>query len=432
MQPIRSLALSWAGALLLPGCFLQPEPLPLASSFRIDATMSYENGGPGSELSESERFLMHLDGAANSSVAALFMSRGGTSSAELARDGSHIILREPVALPVTYRSGTSDAYVNFDALELEVIDRDGDGSADAVKGSGRGSFTFLVGSSEYREQFTARLNGERDDDAPRLYLRSIDGFPVLYGLLPVMDGLTLQADKLLQPVSTAHISFGDGTLAPLEMLPAGASYVTSFHTRAILPFDTEISVQFEPGLQDLAGIGFEDGLEPLLTMPDPGLFAEDGFEGELAAASSDVELVTGFGGLPAISGTRSLLVADNWSRLTMRVPLEEGDTHLRFQARALYEYESGSEFDCLAGNLRVGFPALDQIVTLTPAWNRDIKEDTGDGDLPIATPVTTVELALPEGAGSELIFDISNPPEEGPDGSFCLTAGLLIDDLRAE
>jgi len=425
MQPIRSLALSLTGALLLPGCFLEPDPLPLADSFRVDVTLSFENNGPGSELPEGTGFLLHLDGAAASSVAALFKSGDHASSAEFARDGSRIILREPVAVPKYYRSGTRDARVEFEALELEVLDHDGDGSADAVKGSGRGSFVFLVGDSRYGESFTAKFSGERDDDAPQLYSKTFDR-------LHVLDGLTLVASKPLQPAGTVHISFGDGAVVPLERLPAGASYVTSFQTGAILPFDTEISLQFGPEVQDLAGIGLEDSEEPLLTMLDPGMFAEDGFEGELAAVSYEVELVTSFDDLPAISGTRSLLVAHWSSALTMRVPLEEGDTHLRFQARALYD-DGEEPFDCLAGNLRVGFPALDQITTLSPAWNRDIKEDTGGGDFRFATPVTTVELALPAGAGSELIFDISNPTtEDDPYGGPCIPVGLLIDDLRAE
>jgi hypothetical protein len=158
------------------------------------------------------------------------------------------------------------------------------------------------------------------------------------------------------------------------------------------------------------------------------MFAEDGFEGELAAVSRGVEVVTGFGTLPAISGTRSLLVAESWSTLTMRVPLEEGDTHLRFQARALFDRESG--FGCPASNLRVGFPALDQITTISPAWSTEIEEDTGDERWTAATPVTTVEVALPAGAGGEVIFNVFRPSPLP--GRPCPGAGLLIDDLRAE
>jgi hypothetical protein len=165
MQPIHSLALSLAGAVLLPGCFFEstPEPLPLATSFQIDATLSFEYGGPGSELPESQRFLLHLDDAADSSVAALFMSSASTSSAEFARAGSNIILRESVVLPIDYRSGTDDARVTFEALDLEVLDRDGDGSADAVEGSGSGRFAFFAGDAEFNESFTIELSGELAD-----------------------------------------------------------------------------------------------------------------------------------------------------------------------------------------------------------------------------------------------------------------------------
>lgn len=170
MQPIRSLALSLAGAALLSGCFFEstpePAPLPLDTSFQVDATLSFEYGGPGSELPERQGFELFLNGAADSDVTALFLSSNGTSSGEFARAGSRLILSEPVALPTLHRPGTENAHLDFEALDLTVLDRDGDGSADAVEGSGSGSFTFFVGDTEFSESFTAEISGELDDGVP--------------------------------------------------------------------------------------------------------------------------------------------------------------------------------------------------------------------------------------------------------------------------
>lgn len=166
MQSIRFLALSLTGALLLPGCIFEstpePEPLPLAASFTVTATLSFEFGGPGSELPESHGFLLRLDDA-DASVAAIFTSSEGTSSGAFTRAGSEISLRAPVELALIPRPGTEDARLIMDSIDLLVLDRDGDGSADAVEGSGSGSYSFLVGDVELSESFTTVLVGELDD-----------------------------------------------------------------------------------------------------------------------------------------------------------------------------------------------------------------------------------------------------------------------------
>jgi hypothetical protein len=430
MRTTHSLALLSTGAALgLAGCTLPdtnpgptPDPLPLASSFNVAATLSFPPDNGSSGLPATEDFLLRLDDAADGSVVAVLADGSASTRAAFARTRTGISLRESVELSITpFGNGYWDARLSFDSLDLVPIDNDGDGSADVVEGSGSGEFSQLVGDVVQTVAFTIEMSGGLDDRTPYLS-NSVTMFEI-----PVMDGLTLIASEPLRLPSTARISVG-GKSIPLEMLPAGAPYVTEFRTRSILPFGAEVVTVIEPELLDLAGLGIEFGLERIGTPPDPGMFAEDGFEGELAAVSNGVEVVTGFGTLPAISGTRSLLVPESWSTLTMRVPLEEGDTHLRFEARALFDAVYG--LDCAPSRVRVGFPALDQITTIDPRWNRDIEEDTGDERWTAATPVTTVELALPDGAGNEVIFDIF---QLGPQpGRPCAEVGLLIDDLRAE
>lgn len=167
MQTIHSLALSLAGALLLPGCFeSMPEPLPLASTFEVLATLSFEYGGPGSELPESALILLRLDGDADADVAAMFTTTEGSASGAFVRAGSGIALRDAVAVPILSRPGTDDARLTMESIDLAVLDHDGDGSADAVEGSGIGTYAFLVGDVEFRESFTVEMSGELDDGAP--------------------------------------------------------------------------------------------------------------------------------------------------------------------------------------------------------------------------------------------------------------------------
>jgi hypothetical protein len=424
MHDLRSLVCLSAGtALGLTGCFVDsisekdPE-LPLASSFEVEATLSFPDDGefPGSP--DPQRLLLRLDDAADGSVVAVLAEGRFATSAAFARKGERLSLRESVQLSITPAgNGYSDARLTFDALDLVPVDNDGDGAADAVEGTGSGDFSQLMGDVEQLAAFTVQISGGLDEYAP--YLSS--GTEKIH----VLDGLRVVANEPLQAIRTAE-GVADGKAIPLEMLPAGAPYVTEFRSASILPFAAEVGVLFEDELRDLAGHEIEFGLERMETIADPGLFTEDGFEGALLAVSSGVEVVTGIGSLPALSGAQSVLVGESYGHLTMRVPLQEGDTHLRFEARVLHE--AGEVPGCAQRRLRLGFPALDEIEEHLPVWNLGADQETGDERWVSAGPLATMEFALPEGAGSEVIFNIK--PEHSNDR--CPAAALLIDDLRAE
>lgn len=174
MRNILSLVafLSAGTVLSLTGCMVEsepepgpapaprPEPLPLASSFWVESTLSFEYGGPGSELPESDSFVLRLDGAADANVAAIFTSGEDSTSSTFTRAGSSISLRDSVELPIIARPGTTDARLIMESIELTVLDRNGDGSADALEGSGSGTYSFLVGETEFSESFTAEMSGE--------------------------------------------------------------------------------------------------------------------------------------------------------------------------------------------------------------------------------------------------------------------------------
>lgn len=425
MHNLRSLVfLSTGTAMGLTGCFVdsiaEKDPgLPLASSFEVEATLSFPSDGELPGLPETQGLLLRLDDAADGSVVAVLAEGNFATSAAFARKGERLSLRESVQLSITPAgNGYSDARLTFDALDLVPIDNDGDGTADAVEGSGSGDFSQLMGDVEQLAAFTVQISGGLDDYAPYM------SYPVT-DRIHVLDGLRVYANEPLQPISTAKGVAG-GTAIPLEMLPAGAPYVTEFRSTSILPFATEVGVLFEDELRDLAGHEIELGLERMETIPDPGLFTEDGFEGALPAVSSGVEVVTGIGSLPALSGAQSVLIGESYGNLTMRVPLQEGDTHLRFEARVLHE--AGEVPGCAQRRLRLGFPALDKIEEHAPVWNLGAEQETGDERWVSAGPLATMEFALPEGAGSEVIFDIERQHADDR----CPAAALLIDDLRAE
>jgi hypothetical protein len=245
----------------------------------------------------------------------------------------------------------------------------------------------------------------------------------------VLDRLRILASEPLHPDTKAVVRFGD-TRVVMDPFPGDGTHVLSFTTGVLLPFGTELAIELDPAPQDLAGLASENPPTTARTMAGPGIFAEDGFEGDLAAVTSGAQVVLGVGTLTPIAGTRSLLIEPQ-DTLTMRVPLTAGETHLRFQVRVLFD-ESGYA-GCSRLGLRAGFPGLDpasDIHELHVPPSEGPGEPTGDARWLTAGPVVSVELALPAGAAGEVIFDSYQKPTMP--GLPCPNQAFLVDDLRTE
>jgi hypothetical protein len=401
-----------------------PQPPALASSFEVTATLAFPAGTDPDGLPDSERLVLHLADAPSGSVTAVWGASIGSDSGSFERTDTGLSLRGSVALQVeAMEPFTFDATVSFESVDLVLLDGDEDGEVDAVEGTGSGTFSHVVGDVQQDLPFTVTFSGTPDTTPPEI---AIDGNP---DSLNVLDRFRIVASEPLHPDTKAVLWYRDSRIV-LEPFPGDGTYVRSFATGAILPFGTELRVEFEPAARDMAGLSSENPPMLVQTMAGPGVFAEDGFEGELAAVSGGAEVVTGVGTLPAIAGTRSLLVEPG-DTLTMRVPLIGGETHLRFQVRMLSD---GSGYGgCSQLGVRAGFPGLDaasdvrEISVLSPDGP---DENTGDEVWIAAGPIFDVELALPAGVAGEVIFDVF--PEARLPGPPCSTAAMLIDDLRAE
>lgn len=398
-----------------------PEHLAVATSLEVTATLSFTREAPyGISLPDSESFLLRLDGEAGRSVTALWANDEGAADGVFVRTDAGASMRGLLELPVVlgdpdeFGSGPS---ITFDSMLLALQDSDGDGNADTVTGSGSGSLYYILGDIPYTSEFTAEIRGDRDVTPPAL---SVRGNP---SSLPVLDGLRVVASEPLRPGSTARAWYGE-TPIELRASPAGSKYVLAFATSAVLPFDAELRIEIDPVPQDLGGLAAASGQLTARTTPSPGVFAEDGFEGEPLPAIGGAAVVTGVGTLPAIAGARSLLV-DPEDALIMHIPLTGGETHLRFRARMLFEGSSG----CPTHRMRVGSPGVagGQMVSVSLGYEPVV--DTGDASWGAAGPIGEMALAIPAGASGDLVFEIyATPPVQPP----CPAVALLIDDLRAE
>jgi hypothetical protein len=398
-----------------------PEELAVATSFEVTATLSFLDE-PRYDVTfpEGVSFVLRLDGALGQPVTALLANYQGTADGVLVRTDAGLSLREPTDLP--YEFGDYDPFgapgITWDALLLVLEDRDGDGNADVVTGTGSGILHYALGDIGVESAFMAEIYGDRDVTPPTLDIAgNSDG-------LHVLEGLRVVASEPLQPGSTARLWLGD---TPIELVafPASGKYVRSFSSSAVLPFDADLRVEIEPVPQDLAGLAAESGELTARTMAGPALFAEDGFEADPVALVGQADVVAGVGTLPAIAGARSLLVEPG-DALTMRIPLTGGETQLRFRARMLIE---GTSYGCPTHEMRVGAQGIAGLTRINVGLGEDPLETTGDAYWMTAGPIGEVQVPIPAGAAGEVLFDIYDTPPVAPP---CPAVAYLIDDLRAE
>jgi hypothetical protein len=400
-----------------------PEQPAVSTSFEVTATLSFAGEAPNFEVyPESESFVLRLEDAPDGTVVATWANDDGMADGVFDRTDTGLALRAPVELRVDF--GDPDQfgslpYMEFESLRLVLEDKDDDGDADAVTGTASGVLHYVLGDILYDGVFTAELRGGTDTTPPRLYV--VGGNTGLH----VLEGLEVMASELLQPGSTARAWHGN-TSIDLTPFTGGGKNVRSFRTSAVLPFDAELRIEIDPVPRDLVGLEAESVPTTVRTMPDPGLFAEDGFEGDPVAIIGYGEIVTGVGTLPAIAGARSLLVEPGYG-LTMRIPVAAGETQVRFRARLLYESTS---YGCESHAIRVGSPGLAGRPEISiPGSYDDPTEAIGDSLWVVAGPITDVEMAVPAGTSGELIFDIYDLPPVAPP---CPTVAILMDDLRIE
>jgi len=307
--------------------------------------------------------------------------------------------------------------VRITELTLQGWDESGDGIADRIAGNGKANGTFILGDQGLTVEFSFTLQAVPDVTKPSL-LAPQNVHP--------LDGVSLRTtEPVVLTSSVTMTDTGTGTTSyPLSGYTASNGAFGTFSSSLILPFGSSWKLSATGG--DLANLPFDIGaLPPLAVLADPGLFAQDGFEGTpLLTLTGDAKIVTSVGTLPAIQGKKSLFVSPG-SSATLHLARPAGASSVRFTAQLLMNASGASlggsylQAGVIGGSERVG---LAQELPTTPSTS------TSDSTWMYAGPTQEVTLPLTE-SGADVAIRFAPPACQG----FCPPArALLIDELGTE
>jgi hypothetical protein len=307
-------------------------------------------------------------------------------------------------------------------------------TAEGCTGSATGTYLGVSGDVLFDIPFTAELAGVIDRTGP-----SLTPIPAGKTELHPLDPRGVAAGEILPAGTSARWVSSDGAALPMTALPrANAIGVSGFliESRA-LDFASSYQLEVAPAAVDLAG---NLTAPPVLkTMAGPGLFAQDGFEGPVAALlGGKVSVVDGTSG-PIPTGSKAIRftptgwAGGEWScddRFTARLAVAPGAKTVKLTALAFRSWYSGP----FLGWLRLAVPNGPVADlgsywvtkgTPLPGWDAGPVPDAG-----AQTYSGLVQLAfdLPDGTGSEIIFDLYRQCTE----PMLSGDGLVLDDLRVE
>ncbi len=397
-------------------------PLTQSTAFEVEATIEVlqEPVSCSGDSSNLIHFQMYLDAIDDNLVEAIVSTTSGSDRGAFDQSNATLSLRDPVALETFFLNlcvAADDYRVVITSLQLDLRDTDGDGGADAFTGAGEGMLEYAIGDILYNEPIALHLTSARDTTPPELTLVGPTSNR------NVLDGLSIVASEPLADNRTVTLVSGD---TRIELQPSGPGQaVTSYSTDQVLPFGATLSVEWSAPPEDLSGLAAESMPTSVSTRPLPALVPSAGFEEETLGKFGGATIVDGIGTLPAIAGERSLLVEDGG--LTVYLPLSGAESSLRFSARLLYPARQA--YGCPRHILRVGAPGQMSANRLSPRWEYDNTEDTGDSWWGTAAAAVEMTFALPAGIRDGLVFDITHGPRAVPP---CPDVAILFDDLRVE
>jgi hypothetical protein len=308
--------------------------------------------------------------------------------------------------------------ITVSGLTLQGKDTNGDGKPDTLSGTASGMAYSGGGDVVSVESIQVAFTGVPDVTAPNL-------LPPADPVSPLM-GFVIPASEPLAP--SASFALAGSTNLALSAQPAygssGSAPITSlinWSTNVLLPLSGQWQVQGAG--QDLIGHPLAE-LGILTTFTDPGMFAQDGFEGPLTAAieSGTPAIVTGLGSVTAISGAHSLWIAPG-DAVTFHLRRAAAENTVRFSARSFGRGGTpGFYADVRAGVIGGEQAAIASYPTVSGAV------DTGDTTWPLATDVVLYTLPLND-AGTDVLLRVSPSLCTG----FCPpSVALLIDDVVLE
>jgi len=301
------------------------------------------------------------------------------------------------------------------SLVLAGSDTDGDGVADSLSGSAAGTINTTGGDMILTEPVQLEFTAVTDTIPPTLTLPSA-------ALSDPVAGLTLTASE---PVSApAALSLSGSSTVPLSW---SAEAPASFSS-PVLPFGG--SWMLTGSLKDLSG-NLLVAAGTVTTVADPGMFAQDGFEGPLVAAVSSgaPKVVSGLGTIAALEGAKSLWLGPA-DALTFHLPSASGGKTLRFTVRAATSQGvTASVSFSLSGACTAG--AIGHAPLQAPASAyAGASTPTGDTNWQLVTDAQTFGISLPDDPEDVLVRcnSITGIYGLGPG----VQGALLLDNLTLE
>jgi hypothetical protein len=356
------------------------------------------------------------------------LDEAGAFQCLLSRDGSwasfdlvpqnspHPSLTSPQLLTEVFPLRPEDSpqtQLVFSHVTIAAVDDDADGLADRLTGTGDGGVIVSHGDYGTSPGVTLTLSGTPDRSPPALNLPNAPLNP--------MDVLSITSSEALQ---TATLALTGTKSIPLAGM-ADLAWQTSFSVPEVLPFGGTWTVSGDG--RDFAGFALDLSKTSFSTHPDPGIFAQDGFEtAPNVTLVGAAQVVDGADGLPIPSGQHALLLPQGTSAIfhlkrtsatakTVSARLvglrtAGGTTQPRLRAAVI----GGTERSY--ANPPPGAAAWSP--TSNPAWAE-------------ATEPATVQAPLMDAGDDVIVYVEDAACPSFP--SYCRPGGaLLIDDLKLE
>jgi hypothetical protein len=384
----------------------------------ITATLTRGDGGIGylTDL-PSHAFTAAIDWAANTLTSG---ANGDAFRVPLVHEGDGWTAQASMSFDASQSSYPSTTYTR---MTLRPTDT-------GCIGEASGTYSYLGGDVIYSQSFTATLAGTTDVSMPQVTVLSTDVDPLRFQGVPV--------NELLPAGTTAELVDDGGHVISMASLPDGeaaAFGVSWFQLQSIaLAFGSSYTVRVLPALVDLAG---NTAPSPTFTtLPDPGLFAQDGFEGAAKLAVVGNVQVVDAATLPVPTGTKALRFLPIASmscadRFTVRMAVPAGASAVKFVALS-FSPASSSYYDAYY-TVTLGVPNGPKTSSYFGSLSKAPLTNPWKETLPGGTSYSYGDLAqysvpLPAGTQGEVMFDLSRHCVEPP----ALITGLVVDDLRVE
>jgi hypothetical protein len=323
------------------------------------------------------------------------------------------------------QSLTDRIYFSYGKLKIRPM---GNGCSATATGiySGRQDDVY------FSKSFTATLDGVPDRAGPGLqWVPAAKVHPLSF------SGVAL--DELMPAGTTAVLRASPDVV--MEIPPAdGSATGTSAGVSGFLlgekalAFGTTYSLEIRPQAVDLGG-NLMTELPSLATLPDPGVFAQDGFEGSLKAMLTGDTTLADSTSLPIPSGKKALVIppaSGNCSAgVTFRLAASSGATAVKFSCLTYQRKNDGlaGGFTFTSAVPHGGLVRVNEGVAKTTLLPKPWTGDLPGSQVNLYGDLKQIEVPVPTGVSNEIIFDIQMIRCGTGASPF---HGLIIDELRVE